>query len=49
MVPLDLAQVHAQIIAQLTELGFAGVLQAELKSCKRTKKMQKQIRKKPHV
>lgn len=33
MVPLDLAQVHAQIIAQLTELGFAGVLQAELKSC----------------
>lgn len=38
MVPLDLTQVHAQVIAQLTELGFAGVLQAELESCKERQK-----------
>lgn len=28
---LNLAQVHSQVITQLTELCFTGVLQAELK------------------
>lgn len=33
VVSLDLTQMHAQVIAQLTELGLAGVLQAELERC----------------
>jgi len=33
VVPLDLAQVHAQVVAQLAELGLAGVLKAELEGC----------------
>ena len=30
VVALDLAQVHAQVVAELAELSLAGVLQAEL-------------------
>lgn len=35
VVPLDLPQVHPQVIAELAELRFPCVLQAELESCKR--------------
>lgn len=33
VVALDLAQVHAQVVTELTELGFARVLKAELECC----------------
>lgn len=32
---LDLTQVHSQVVTQLTELCFTGVLQAKLKCCER--------------
>lgn len=35
VVPLDLPQVHPQVIAELAELRFPRVLQAELESCKK--------------
>ena len=37
MVALDLAQVHAQVVTQLAELSFAGVLKAELEGCRKKK------------
>lgn len=35
---LDLTQMHPQVVAKLTELCFAGVLKAELESCRKKTK-----------
>lgn len=34
VVALDLAQVHTQIVTQLTKLSLTGVLKAELECCR---------------
>lgn len=38
VVSLDLTQMHAQVVAQLAELCFAGVLKAKLESCRGKKR-----------
>lgn len=35
VVALDLAQMHTQVVTQLTKLSFAGVLKAELECCRK--------------
>jgi len=35
VVPLDLTQVHAQVVAQLAKFCLAGVLEAELERCRK--------------
>lgn len=39
VVALNLRQVHSQIVTQLTEFGFTGVLEAEFESYKHKCKM----------
>lgn len=34
VMPLDLTQMHTQVVAQLAKLCFPGVLKAELKRCR---------------
>lgn len=35
VVPLDLTQVHSEVVAQFAKLGFTGVLKAKLKCCRK--------------
>lgn len=37
VVSLDLTQMHAQVVAKLAELCFAGVVKAKLESCRKTR------------
>lgn len=35
VMPLDLTQVHPEVVAQFAKLGFTGVLKAKLKRCRK--------------